>query len=528
MSGPAARNPWRHPAVALVLPALLLGLGIWQITRVDGAAAGFEARSGRVQQSVTQIQALAARNPAAMIQFQGDPQGYPAADALTRLQGVQSDLHTDALLDEARSWLAWLTVAMAALALLATATGLVAATASARRGIASRAALVSGFQSVVRVLPVLLGCVALATATAITGAVLFEVGGIWFLNSVDTNEMKLAFAGLIVAVVAMGLAISSLRQLLRALSAFTPKPMTVLGRAVTDTEAPALWAFLRDIAARQGAGVPDNIVLGLTDGFFVTQSRVQIRPEERVLSGQTLYMPATMLPLLSQGEVEAVIAHELAHFTGEDTQYSQHFLPLFASMSRTMAAVTARKRTKQGREAVWQPASVLAGHVLDSFANTVSHWSRRREFEADQAALRAGRGRDAATALLRVGLGTGSPRGRWPTCSNTRAAPTGTWWAPWCSAPAAPASTTRPATWRTVSRTRRTRTRRPGSASRRWASRWTTRCSPRPAARCRRPTRRLPRACSPIGSGCGNRLAPTCWRWRICGTSSGRRRCARP
>ena len=411
MSGPAARNPWRHPAVALVLPALLLGLGIWQITRVDGAAAGFEARSGRVRQSVTQIQALAARNPAAMIQFQGDPQGYPAADALTRLQGVQSDLHTDALLDEARSWLAWLTVAMAALALLATATGLVAATASARRGIASRAALVSGFQSVVRVLPVLLGCVALATATAITGAVLFEVGGIWFLNSVDTNEMKLAFAGLIVAVVAMGLAISSLRQLLRALSAFTPKPMTVLGRAVTDTEAPALWAFLRDIAARQGAGVPDNIVLGLTDGFFVTQSRVQIRPEERVLSGQTLYMPATMLPLLSQGEVEAVIAHELAHFTGEDTQYSQHFLPLFASMSRTMAAVTARKRTKQGREAVWQPASVLAGHVLDSFANTVNHWSRRREFEADQAALRAGRGRDAATALLRVGLGTGLTQG---------------------------------------------------------------------------------------------------------------------
>ena len=187
--------------------------------------------------------------------------------------------------------------------------------------------------------------------------------------------------------------------------------MNVLGRAVTDAEAPALWAFLRDIAARQGAGVPDHIVLGLTDGFFVTQSRVQIRPEERVLAGQTLYMPATMLPLLSQGEVEAVVAHELAHFTGEDTQYSQHFLPLFTSMSRTMAAVTARQRTKHGREAVWQPASVLAGHVLDSFASTVNHWSRLREFEADRAALRAGRGRDAATALLRIGMGTGLTQG---------------------------------------------------------------------------------------------------------------------
>ncbi len=114
-----------------------------------------------------------------------------------------------------------------------------------------------------------------------------------------------------------------------------------------------------------------------------------------------------MLPMLSRGEVEAVVAHELAHFTGEDTQFSQSFLPLLASMSRTMAAVTTRQCTRHGREAMWQPASVLAGHVLDSFGSTVSHWSRLREFEADQAALRAGRGRDAATALIRTGLGSG-------------------------------------------------------------------------------------------------------------------------
>ena len=180
---------------------------------MDGAAAGFAARSGRVQQSISQIQALAARKPAALIQFEGDPQRYPASDALTRLQGVQDDLHTDALVDAARLWLAWLTVAAGAVAWVAAAAGLLAATASARRGLASRAALVSGFQRVVRVLPVLLGGVALATATAITGAVLFEIGGFWFLQSVNTGEVKLAFAGLVVAVMAMAVAIGSLRQL---------------------------------------------------------------------------------------------------------------------------------------------------------------------------------------------------------------------------------------------------------------------------------------------------------------------------
>ncbi len=411
MSGPSARNPWRHPLVALILPALLLALGIWQLTRVEGAPTAFEARADRLQGSVGRLQQLAARRPDAPIQFNGETQTYTATTALARLRDAQAELKQDALVDEARTAAAWLTTGAAGLALIAAIAALVAATAGARRGRASRPALVKAFQSVVRILPTLLGAVAVATALSITGAVLFEIGGAWFLDSLNTGEVKLIIAGLCLAFGALALAVSSVRQLGRALAAFTPQPMLVLGRAVTPAEAPALWAFLRDIAGRQGAAVPDNIVLGLTQGFFVTQSRVRLAPEERVLAGQTLYLSATMLPMLSRGETEAVVAHELAHFTGEDTQFSQHFLPLFASMSRTMAAVTSRQRTRHGREAVWQPASVLAGHVLGSFGNTVSHWSRLREFEADQAALHAGRGRDAATALIRTGIGSGLTQG---------------------------------------------------------------------------------------------------------------------
>ncbi len=411
MSGPSARNPWRHPLVALILPALLLALGIWQLTRVEGASTVFEARADRLQDSVGRLQQLAARRPDAPIQFNGDTQTYTATTALARLQEAQAELKQDALVDEARTAAAWLTTGAAALALVAVVTALAAATAGARHGRASRPALVSAFQSVVRILPTLLGAVAVATALSITGAVLFEIGGAWFLQSIDTGEVKLIIAGLCLAFAAIAFAVSSVRQLGRALAAFTPQPMLVLGRAASPAEAPALWAFLRDIAGRQGAAVPDNIVLGLTQGFFVTQSKVRLAPEERVLAGQTLYLPMTLLPMLSRGETEAVVAHELAHFTGEDTQFSQHFLPLFASMSRTMAAVTSRQRTRHGREALWQPASVLAGHVLDSFGTTVSHWSRLREFEADQAALHAGRARDAATALIRTGIGSGLTQG---------------------------------------------------------------------------------------------------------------------
>ena len=395
------------PLVALVLPLALIALGIWQLSRIDGAAAGYEAEAGRLATSIAKLQPIAERNPDAQIQFTGNPRSYTAADALVQVQEAQTTLHRDAMVDEARTAAAWLTVGSGALAVVAAVIGLAAASAGARRGKASRTALVSAFRGVVRVLPALLGCVALGTALAITGAVLFEIGGAWFLESINTGEIKLAIVGLCIAFGALAVAIGSLRQLRRALQAFTPQPFKILGRAVSDGEAPGLWAFLRDIAARQGAAVPDNIVLGLTESFFVTQSTMLISPEERLLAGQTLYLPATMLPLLSRGEVEAVIAHELAHFTGEDTRYTQHFLPLFTGMNRSMDAVAARQRTRHGREGLFQPAAIVAEHVATSFAHTVSHWNRQREFEADRASLRAGRGRDAATALIRSGIGSG-------------------------------------------------------------------------------------------------------------------------
>ena len=71
-----------------------------------------------------------------------------------------------------------------------------------------------------------------------------------------------------------------------------------------------------------------------------------------------------------------------------------------------MDAVAAKTRsTSPGLDAVFQPAAVLAGHVMDTFSRTVAHWSRLRELEADRASLAAGDGQAAATALVRTGIG---------------------------------------------------------------------------------------------------------------------------
>ena len=267
-------SAWRQPGVALLLPAGLIALGAWQVTRVAGTAEDFTRRAVRVQASIERLQPLAARDPAATVRFNNDPQSYTAAQALGLMQETGSDLRRDAAIEQARETAAWATAGGGALALLAVLGCLAAASLGAWRGRRSRDALVRAFRVVVRLLPPLLGLVAVATSAAIVGAVLFEAGGVWFRDRVSTGEIKLVLAGLIVAAGAVWVAVNALRQLRRVLQAFTPEPMRVLGRAAGPDAAPGLWAFLRQVAAGQGAAVPDNVVLGMTDGFFVTSSPI--------------------------------------------------------------------------------------------------------------------------------------------------------------------------------------------------------------------------------------------------------------
>ncbi len=398
---------WRHPGLALLLPAAMVAVGAWQITRVTGTTEDFTRRAGRMQASIERIQPLAARDPGAVVRFGNNPQSYTAAQALGLMQDAQADLRRDVTIEQARQAAAWTTAGGGGVALLAVLGCLAAASLGAWRGRRSRDALVGAFRIVVRLLPPLLGLVAVATAVSIIGAVLFEAGGVWFQDTISTDEIKLILAGVAMAVGVVLLAFNSVRQLRRVLQAFTPDPLQVLGRAVGPDAGPGLFAFIRQIAAGQGAAPPDNVVLGMTEGFFVTSSPILLLPEKRTISGRSLYLPAPFLPLLSQGEVASIVAHELAHFTGDDTAYSQHFLPLYAGMARSMDAVTSRKSVKGWLGAAFQPAAVLARHVMETFSHTVARWSRLRELEADRAALKHESGQTAASALVRTGIGAG-------------------------------------------------------------------------------------------------------------------------
>ncbi|HEY8565833.1 MAG TPA: M48 family metallopeptidase [Beijerinckiaceae bacterium] len=382
----------------VLLPLLLLALGVWQLDRAGRSAAELDRVQAELPPVLERLEALAKRDPNAVVRFEGVPTALSAKLAVSRVQERVDQLATDRLVAQGRHASAWTTLVGAGLALAAGLIGLVLSTVAGAMARLSREQLVRAFSLVRHALPPLLSAQMGGLAAACLGASLFEAGGLWFAQRVSVGEIKLVLGGgLVLAAMlyAVYLAIVGLR---RCFALFAPQPIDVFGRAVDDAEAPGLWRFTRELARRQGAVAPDRIVVGLTDGFFVTAAPVRLWPEDRALpQGRTLYVPATYLALLNGREVAAIVGHELAHFTGEDTAYSQRFAPIYASLENAFGALA-----ENGGAIVLWPSLALGAQIIGGFDRAVAHWRRLREFEADRHGSTVSGPEAAASALLRT------------------------------------------------------------------------------------------------------------------------------
>ena len=97
---------------------------------------------------------------------------------------------------------------------------------------------------------------------------------------------------------------------------------------VTKDQAPKLFNMIKELSIKMVTAMPNNILLELGSNFFVTESKVIAFEGE--FKSRILCLSAPMLHILSPFELKAIIAHELAHFTGEDTVYSRRFYPIYS------------------------------------------------------------------------------------------------------------------------------------------------------------------------------------------------------
>lgn len=179
----------------------------------------------------------------------------------------------------------------------------------------------------------------------------------------------------------------------------------VVGHSLTIDEYPHLWQFVNDLAKTTGTESPHNLVVGLTPNFFVTEANVQCLDGE--LTGRTMYMSAPLCRILTSKQLSGVIAHELGHFRGADTQFSLKFYPIYRGAVDSLQAVAqAAAHSDRGAIALI-PAIYMLAFFLECFSGAENRISREREIAADAVAAETAGGANIATALVKIVAFTG-------------------------------------------------------------------------------------------------------------------------
>ena len=302
-----------------------------------------------------------------------------------------------------RQTLAMLAIALGGAALLVVGAAVGLCTTSARASRHSQSTLIRTFTRCRRLLPFMMAAEIVTCGLAVICLALSEVT--WLMSHFGgAGGFKLAAVILVAVGAILWMLLKSLTSIRRCFALFQPDDTEIYGVNVTVANNPALWQWIRDVTRRAELTVPDNIVVGFFDGFFVTANTVQIEEGKR-LTGNTLYLPLTYMALLDDAEAAAVIGHELGHFTGEDTQYSLRFVPLYAGMQNSLEQMA---NSSQGfswlDRIVLRPSLDMGLWFLQTFHEAVSDWARIREYAADNMGAKVSSPAAFASALLRISV----------------------------------------------------------------------------------------------------------------------------
>lgn len=164
------------------------------------------------------------------------------------------------------------------------------------------------------------------------------------------------------------------------------------GELVREQDAPALWQRVRSLAQMLGTAPPRQIIGGIDTNFFVTESEITLGNE--TIEGRTLFVSLPLLRVLDQREADAVLAHELAHFSGGDTANSAKLGPALSQFDGYLGAMRGNLMT------------LIAFYPLALYRTALElglmRDSREREFLADRAAAQAVAGRPLISALIKI------------------------------------------------------------------------------------------------------------------------------
>jgi Zn-dependent protease with chaperone function len=387
----------------IISPLLLAGVGTWELQRATEGARVPDQAQAYVNVMKPVLRTWLEENPTIPITVGSD--GLSPEQFLSRLARMEAELPTARHINRILHALAAWVIGLGLLAALIGVAALAGTQWAGRRAQQSREQLLQVFSLGSRLLPYVLVSHAVTMAATVALALSYEGLALWHIGQLGKGEVKLmGWLGVIAAFCLYSIWLL-LKQLRHMLVMFEPTPLEMFGRVVTAEQAPGLWRQVRELADKLGALPPDHIVVSLALGFYVTSSPATVRPAETPLRGRTLHVPLLYLGLLSREEVDAVIGHELAHFVGEDTEYSLRFVPIYDGVSRSLETL---EQTMMDRDLIqgWlmRPSFLFGVFFMQHFDHAVNRWSRERELLADAAGGRLAGNAAAASALLRISV----------------------------------------------------------------------------------------------------------------------------
>jgi Zn-dependent protease with chaperone function len=205
---------------------------------------------------------------------------------------------------------------------------------------------------------------------------------VWFDRYVPKLILLVGIAGL----VAVGLIVKAIFKAIDG----TPQ---LEGTLLTEKMAPRFWTHVREMCKKLETDPPSHIVAGVDDNFFVTEHPVMLGDTR--LEGRTLFVSFSLLKVMERQEADGVLAHEMAHFSGDDTLYSRKMSPLLARYSEYLGALY------QGGWLV-RPVFYFMLLFWALFQMSISRMSRQREFRADAVAAGATSPAAMGRALVKV------------------------------------------------------------------------------------------------------------------------------
>lgn len=224
-----------------------------------------------------------------------------------------------------------------------------------------------------------------ATQVAIQGLLLFAlsywVTAFWF----EIFIPKLILIAGLLALVAIGAVIVAIFK--RPTQEFAAE-----GEVIGKDSSMPLWQELDKICQKVGTQPPDQMIAGIDDNFYVTEQPITVG--EKTVTGRTLFVSLSLLKQLEGGEADAVLAHEMAHFSGNDTLYSQKISPLLVRYGNYLQAL------HDG--GITLPVFYFMHCFRALYEISLGRLSREREFRADRIATEVTSPRDMAGALLRI------------------------------------------------------------------------------------------------------------------------------